>query len=369
MQIIQQNANFNDVKLKTYLTRLTVLELNNLSEPCYHPLWKKHYYEILEMTGLNEKSIKDFIKRFYLGTKAQDALLQSDVGSNLLIILMYHFLEKKDQQTFSIIMLYYLIRQYANFFKVSFPNYCKPEVFSYTIDHLNPNHLFTREKTISNAIFHLSNEMKKRYTSAFLELNPEKISSFLYEARGRIAQSIKSFAEFYYRNDELGLGLGTSKEDESGKEMYPEELRKGQKIAETIANKMCVYKEIDYKAFESARKLTKVNTSVSILVIKELQNPNMVNDVKFIIELFFKDMKTIKQMCGPELIPYVKKLMSLKRTTKSVYFKQEINTLLVKAIKDSKFEVKYNKLTSQTKFQFSSFLAYYIGFYIRNVVC
>jgi hypothetical protein len=369
MQIIQQNAVFHDLKLKNFINRLTVTELNNLSEPCYHPSWKKYYNELLHLTELKEKDIKEFIKRFYLGTKAQDALLQSDIGSNLLIILMYHFLEKKDQQTYNTIMVYYMIRQYANFFKILLPAYCKPDVFSYTLDHLNPNHLFSREKTISNTLYYLANEMRKRYTSAFLELNPEKISLFLYESRGRIAQSLKSFMEFYYRNNELGLGLGTSKEDETGKEIFPEELRKGQRIAETIANKICVYKELDYKAFESARKLTKVNTAISMVLIKELQNIKLANDIKFIVELFFKDMKTIRQICGPELIPYVKKLMSLKRTTKSVYFKQEINTLLLKTIKGSKFEEKYNKLTNQTKFQFSSFLAYYIGFYIKNIVC
>jgi hypothetical protein len=368
MQIIQQNAIFNDVKLKTYITKLTVSELNNLAEPCYHPVWKKHFHELLNLTELKEKDIRDFIKRFYHGTKAQDSLLQSDVGSNFLIVLMYHFLEKKDQQTFSILMLYYMIRQYSNFFQKMF-QYCKPEVFSYTIDHLNPNHLFSREKTISNALFHLSNEMKRRYTSAFLELDPEKISLFLYESRSRIAQSLKSFAEFYYKNDELGMGLGTSKEDEYGKEMYPEELRKGQRIAETISNKMCVYKEVDYKAFESARKLTRVNISAATIIVKNLQDTKLVNDIKFIIELFFKNMSSINQICGPELISYVKKLMSLKRTTKTVYFKQEILNLLLKTIKGTKFEEKYNRLTSQTKFQFSSFLAYYIGFYIRNVVC
>jgi hypothetical protein len=42
---------------------------------------------------------------------------------------------------------------------------------------------------------------------------------------------------------------------------------------------------------------------------------------------------------------------------------------LLKTIKGTKFESKYNKLTNQTKFQFISFLAYYIGLYIRNVVC
>ena len=40
--------------------------------------------------------------------------------------------------------------------------------------------------------------------------------------------------------------------------------------------------------------------------------------------------------------------MSLKRTTKSVYFKQEINTLLLKIIKDTRLASKY-KAYQKTK--------------------
>jgi len=368
MQIILQNAVFDDVKIKTYITRLAVNELNNLSEPCYYPDWKKHYHELINLTKLKEKDIKDFIKRFYSGTKAQDALLQSDVGSNLLMILMYHFLEKKDTQTFSIFMIYHMIRQYGNFIRRVL-KFCKPEVFSYTLDHLNPTHLFTREKTISNALFHLAVEMRKRYTKSFIELDAEKISGFLYESRGRIAQSLRSFAEAYYRNDAEGFGIGSQKETETGEEIFPRELEKGSHIAELISNKICVYKEIDHKAFDQARSLTRVNVSLATVIVKELQNTNMSNDIKFIIELFLKDVKSVDEICGKDFIPYVKKLMSLKRTSKTVYFKQEINNLLVKIIKNTKFEDKYNKLTNQTQFQFNSFLAFYITFYTRNLVC
>jgi len=368
MQILINNAVFEDSKIKRYISKLTVEELNQLSEPCHLIDWKKHYYELLILTGLKERDIKDFVKRFYSGTKAQDSLLQSDIGSNLLVVLMYHFLEQKDQQTFSTLMIYYMIRQYGNFFRIMF-KFCKPEVFEYTLNHLNPAHLFIRERTISNALFHLATEMRKRYEKYFIELNAEKISGFLYESRGRIAQSLKSFGEAYYNYESKGYGIGAPKETETGEEIYPQELEKGSRIAELVSNKICVYKEIDYKAFDNAKSLTRVNTSAATIIIKGLQESFLLNDVKFIIELFFKDIKSVNEICGKEFIPYVKKLMSLKRTSKTVYFKQEINTLLVKVIENTKFKSKYSRLTNQTQFQFNSFLAFYLTFYTKNLLC
>lgn len=367
-EILQKLNSNNDLKIKTFITRITVNELNNLTQTCYYPDWKKYFYELLNLTDLTEKDLKDFVKRFYKGTKAQDSLLQSDIGSNLLVILMYYFLKKKDQQTYSSFMIFHIIRQYGNFIR-RVMKFCKPEVFEYTLNHLNPTHLFSREKTIPNALFHLANETKKRYSNYILELNPHKISDMLYESRGRIAQSLKSFAEAYYRNDEKGYGILNPKESESGEEILPDELQKGTRVADSIASKICVYKEIDYKAFEQARVLTKVNIAFTTIIVKELQNPNLLNEVKFIIELFLKDVSSVSEICGKGFIPYVKKLMSIKRTSKELYFKNEINKLLLKIIKNTKIEQKYNKLTSQTQFQFNSFLAFYLTMYSRNLIC
>lgn len=369
MNEILEKINSNDVlKIKTLISKITVNELNKLTETCYYPDWKKYFYEILNLTNFTEKDLKDFVKRFYKGTKAQDSLLQSDIGSNLLVILMYYFLKKRDQQTYSSLMIFHMIRQYGNFIR-RLMKFCKPEVFEYTLNHLNPTHLFSREKTIPNALFHLANETKKRYTNYILDQNAEKISSMLYESRGRIAQSLKSFAEAYYRNDEKGYGILNPKETETGEDVLPEELEKGGRIAESVASKICIYKEIDYKAFEQSRMLTKVNIAFTTIIVKELQNPKLINDVKFIIELFLKNVTSVDEVCGKNFIPYIKKLMSIKRTSKELYFKNEVNKLLLKIIKDTKIEPKYNKLTGQTQFQFNTFLAFYITMYARNLIC
>lgn len=368
MQILLTNATFNDAKIKNYITKLTVQELNNLVQPCYRSDWKKYYNELIHMTNLSEKDIKAFIKRFYVDTKAKDSLVQSDVGSNFLLILMYHFLLQKDETTYFTLMIFHMIRQYSNLFRRFF-RFCKDDVFSYTINHLNPTHLFIREKTIPNALFYLAKEMRTKHTKYFLELNAERVSLFLYESRSRISQSLRSFAGEYYKNDTEGKGIGSQKETETGEEVFPTELERGNRIAELVSNKITIYKETDQEALTQARTLTRINTSYATIIVKELQKPELKPNIKFIIELYLRDMRSINELCGKDSLAYIKKLMSIKRTTKEVYFKQEINDLLQKIISHTPLQAKYQKLTSQTQFQINSFLAFYLTLYTKNLVC
>lgn len=369
MQIILQKANIDSKKIKTFISRLTVEELNKLSEPCYYPDWKRHFHELLSLSKLTENDIKSFIKRFYIGTKAEGSMLQSDVGSNLLIILMYYFLEKKDVKTFSMLITYYMIRQYGNFIRRML-SFCQPEVFAYTLDNLNTAHLFKREKTIANALYFLGKELTKRYTKYFIELNNEKIADFTREARHRIAQSLKSFSELYYDNNEKGLSINNPlKSHETGEDVYPEELEKGQRISKFISDKICVYKEVDYKAADVARKLTKISTSLSTIINNSLKDLIFADNIKFIVELYLKNLPNIKSACGNDFIPYIKKLMSIKRTSQNVYFKSEVNKLLLKILEKENYLKQYNKLTNQTQFQINSYLAIYLASTVKNVIC
>ena len=58
-------------------------------------------------------------------------------------------MDQRDDTTYTSLLIYHVIRQYSNLFRISFPKFCKPEVFAYTLDRLNPNHLYFREKSIS----------------------------------------------------------------------------------------------------------------------------------------------------------------------------------------------------------------------------
>lgn len=381
MEPIFQTAVFNDIKLKNYITKITVNELNYLTESCKFPSWKNYYVELLNMTNLTEQDIRNFTKRFYSKSKIQlnlskyeekkdnVPLLLKDVGSNFLIILMCYFLKKNDVKTYSTIMIFYMIRQYGNVLHRFFPKYCLSEVFAYTLDNLNPTHLFIREKSIPNAILHLANAMKRRFTDGFIEENPDKISQFIFASRTNIFQSVKSFAIAYHKFEKEGKSIQKPFESEEGEEVPSEKLERGQRVSDLVSKKVCVYKEIDYKALDHARSLTKINSSLAILMVKELHKMDFLNDVKFIIDLFLKDVKSVKEICDKNFFDYLRRLIGIRRTTKVVSFKKEINILTLKILKNIKYMEKYSQLTKQTQFQINTFIAFYITIYTRNVIC
>ena len=70
MEQLLEISNIDYNRLKKKVHQITAFELSNLSEPCYYPSLKKYYYELLHISKLKEKDIKEFVKRFYAGTPA-----------------------------------------------------------------------------------------------------------------------------------------------------------------------------------------------------------------------------------------------------------------------------------------------------------
>jgi hypothetical protein len=249
--------------------------------------------------------------------------------------------------------------------------YCVDDVFKYALETLTKTHLFSREKTIPSALYFLSQEMIKRYTKGLKDNNLDQISLFIQESRTRISQSQKSFLDAYFRVSEEGPKFKTEvepSEDDEG--MYQgQTIEKGTKIIDNIVRKVTVYRAIDRKAKDEARKLSKINTSMANLITEGLTNTKHINLIRTVLRLFIKSLQDSDSLCGKKYYTHVRGLMALKRTILKVYFKQQINLLLIDILKDKKFMSKYNKLTSQTQFLINLFLAYYLTMILRNSVC
>ena len=368
MEELLQKASINHQKLKRIVHKYTAHELTRLSEPCYYPEVKKFYFEFLHAAGLTDKDIKAYVKRFYKGTPAAGWHLQRDPQSNFYIFLMHYFLTKKDRLSYASMMTFFCIRYYANLIRRQI-KYCNIDVFKYTLENLAKTHLFSREKTISNAIFFISKEMQRKFTNDILEPEPMKISKFIQEARHRISQSIKSFAETYYRASKEGVGLKTEPEMDEGDEYQYQSLEKTAKVVDVVVKKITIYKVVDKKAIDDAKRLTKVSTSLATLISNQLIDIKYADNVRIILELFVKDLKDVGSICGDAYYGYVKSLMGIKRTTSRVYFKQQVEVLLGKIVEDIKFADKFETLTNQTQFLIKSYLAYYITMVMRNTVC
>ena len=368
MKELLAKSKIDKARLKSYITQRVAHELSALSEPCYYPSLKKDYFEMVAMCELTEKDIKSHVKKFYAGTKAAGFLLQQDPQRNFIIFMMYYFLHQRDTTSFITTMVYTIIREYTNYMSSNLP-YCNPAVFSASLDRIARTHLFAREKTVPNALYYLAQELTKRYTNTIYEATPDGIAKFITESRHRVAQSVRGFLRTYYDLSKSGIGYRSPQETESGDEYQYDSMEKGERLINDITKKITVYKEIDRKAIDDSRALTKISTSLATLLINELSNVKYSDDVKGVLLFFVKDLNNVKAICGSAYYTYVRDLMATKRTNKTVYFKQQVGDLLEKLITEIGYRSRYNKLSSQTQFLISLFLAYYITMVMRNSIC
>jgi len=266
-------------------------------------------------------------------------------------------------------MIFYLIRHYGALLHKSL-TYCNEEFFKYALDHLTKTHLFAREKTIGNSLYFLANELIKRWSRGLFENNLDDISLFMTYSRSRISQSVKSFAQTYYKASTEGAGIKTKPdEDDENAYQYADQTERGGKLIDDTVKKITVYRHFDSKAQEEARKLTKINSSVSTLIVNGLNKTQYSDKLRIIYKLFISGIKDKSYLCGKNYESYIRSMMSIKRTNQKIYFKQQINILLLEVLKDIKFKKNYEKFTSQTQFQINLFLAYYLTLLMRNPIC
>lgn len=373
MKILKDKAQIDKNMLKRYITNITARELSNLSTPCYYPKTKKNYHEFLSLLKLTDRDIKEFIKRAYKGTKAENFRLVNDVGTNAFLFIMHYFLQENDRQAFLSTLVYFMITQYSRLMHKQI-KYCYDDTFKYTLDTITKTHLFAREKTIPNSLYFLSLQVQRGFEKDIKEWNIDGIIAFLSSSRTRISQSVKSFAEHYYRNRKAGYGIKTQidpmDDDDNPNAYQTQVLKRGQKIVDDITKSITMYKTIDRRAFDEAKNLTKVKTSIATIIANGLSNDKNINNIKILLQLFVKEIKTVDMLCSnKEFYSFVKRLMAVKRTVAQLYFKAQVNILLVEILKSSDFLKIYETYTPQSQFLINSFLAFYITILVRNKVC
>jgi len=370
MHILLKEAKVDKSKLKRLITQLAAGELSKLSEPCYYSPLKGPYFQLLSAAGLTEKQVKKFIERFYKDHPARKWKTQTVVPTNLLLFIMYYFLKERDQAGYSMTLTYLLIRYYSNLMNKHI-KYCNPNVFRYTLEHLTKTHLFIREKTIANGLYFLSNQIQLRWTKYIRDCaEVNSIVRFIGEARHRVAQSVRSFAQNYYKASKEGGSIKTQLEPTEDDGMFQYKvLEKGKRAIEEVTKKICIYKFVDKKAIEDAKKLTKIRSSIAVLISNSITDLKYNEDIKMILHLFIKDLDNVNSLCGSGFVKYVRKLMAIKRTKSNVYFKQQINLLLEKVLNDIKYQEWYSGLTNQTRFIVNSYFAFYLTMLLRNNIC
>jgi len=370
MEELLSKSKIDKLNLKRLLIKVVATNLSRLSEPCFYPVVRKNFHEFLRLCNLTEKDIKEFTKRRWEKRKESRFKIHMDPKTNFYIFLMQYFLSERDQPSFRTMMVFFMIRYYANLMFRQI-QYCNISLFRYTLEHLTRTHLFSRERTIPNALYYLSDEMIKKYQRSLKENNLDEISKFIQESRTRISQSVKSFAETYYKASKEGSKITTAPEPTEGEEdtYQYQAIEKSTRSVDEVTKKITIYKYIDKNAKEESKKLTRVSSELVELISSGITNTKYSDDIRIILQLFVKDLKNVNVICGKAYYEYVRRLMAVKRTKSTIYFKQRVNILLLKILEDVKFKKRFELLTSQTKSLINLFLAYYITMVLRNTIC
>lgn len=366
MQELLDKSNINYSKLTRLIHKIISKELSNLVEPCYYPEIKKYYYELLYASGLTEKDVKEYTKRFWAGRPESKWFLHMDAITMFYIWLSWVYINQNNKVVYFSLISLIGLRNYTNLINKQIKT-CNLAYFKLTLEHLSKTHLFSREKTISNAILYLSKEMQKKHTKGIKAIDKDQVAKFITEYRHRISQSIKKFAELYYRIAEKGVGIKKPYEDEDGATKYADIKRTSIVVIETI-KKITVYKYIDSKAINDARNITKISASLAALLAKTITNTKYSDEIKIVLDTFLKDATKVNLICGKEYIGYVRKLQAVRRSNKP-NFKFYVHKLLLLLLKDMKYTKKYESLTKQTQFLVDTYLAYYVTMVMRNIIC
>jgi hypothetical protein len=372
MDELLQQLKIDDSRLKRIIVNAISHNLSSLSEPCVYPEVKKHYYEMVRLSGLTEKEIKAFTKRRWAGRKEAKFMAHMDPIANFYVFLMQHYIKKRDKIGYRNLMIFYIIRHYANLMHKYFP-YCIDDAFKYALETLTRTHLFSREKTIPNALFFLSDEMIRRWTSGLEKNDLDEVSKFMQESRNRLEQSMRSFASTYHKAAKEGVGLKTEvipTDDEDNENAFQNVSQEtGTRLIDKVVQKITVYKHVDHNAMMESRKEARISSALATQIVNKLNNTKYVDKLRTIYRLYVKDLQNSDSLCGKQFYPFVRKLMSIKRTRMKIYFKQQINILLLDILKEIGYNKKYNELTSQTQFLHNLFLAYYLTMVFKNTVC
>jgi len=369
MDQLLQKVKINDNAFKNYLVRIVARNLSAITEPCELLNLKKHYYEMLRMTGITEKDIKDFTKRRWAHRKSAPFKIILEPIANFYVFLIQYFLRKKNIVAYKYMVNFFVLRYYSNTIHKSFPKYCNKDAFKYTLERIAKTHLFVREKTIGNSLMHISKDMIRHWTKGLAQNDNEAIYRFMVDTRTRIQQSVRSFAEAYYRTMEQGTGFQSDEKDDSQKSLKSLNVDSSQKVAEKFTKKIVVYRHVDRKAQEEARRLSKIKASIATQISTKLTNIKFSDNLNLIYKLYLKDIKSVNDICGKGYFIYIKKKMSMRRTVEKIYLKQQINILVLRVIKEFNYQKQYNKLTKQTQYLINLYLAYYLTMLLRNSIC
>ncbi len=275
-----------DRKIHRKITNTVGSELSNLGRPCYYPKISRYFSDTLSDLKLELDDLKRF-KNTNIGKRYASFSIISDKQTLLLVVGIVYFARQKKTDISELFFLYLALKFHSNLMYRQF-KFCQPDAFAMALERISHKHLYKVQNGIPPTIQYLAKAEYKKYAKVLgsNKLTDESIIRMVYALRTRLSQSIKSFAETYYKIVEEGRKQTTSDEHDD----------KLQRVADKIAMTMCTYGQVDKKAMSQAILKSGIRKELGITIASEISDPDSKDDVKFLLVLMHR-LSDLKNVC------------------------------------------------------------------------
>jgi len=372
MEDLLKKAKIDKHELKRYILTHVATEISNLSESCYRPRFEKASQELLKLIGLTEADMKKFASIFYepMGDKTEFYILK-DTGTSTILFLIHYFLKENDKETYYYLNIFLTLKFYLSWYSRSFKTFCNPGLVDLTLQHLSPNHMYSQRKGIPGALVYLSKIMADKYIKILIDFDdPISISKYVYELMNRVKQSFKSFYNTYKTLFERGQrGFKAPDDSAEGDSEFKVGMKESgiDKVTFRVIESMLTYKQIDDNAFRNSIGIVHVDKLLVYPLVKGLGDLKYEKDIRHITSTILSKVVNTSDICGNNFIPYITKLLAVKRSNDSTLQKDVMP--LLNSIIEGVTPHMYNSLPQQTKYQILKFFSFYIAYCIRNIIC
>jgi hypothetical protein len=348
----------NDTECYKFISKIIGTEISRLSKPCYYPKLTIYYQDLQEITKFDDLMIKKF-RDTVLDRYSKFAIFNDKYNVLLLMGIMYFSAKRK----FEIAKLFYLflaIKHYSNVFHKHFKLFCKDELFTMALEKVSHKHLYKTKGGVSPTITYLAEDEFRRYkpilSKPTKDIKDAELVSLIYSLRTRVSQSVKSFAEQYYKLYQTGEGIKKS-EDEGEDEGENQALL----ISDKYSMIMCTYGQIDKAALEKAIIQSGIRKDIALTIVTQMSNPDYREKIRFIINLIGRVEKITNICVESGRGRLIRKITSGVRVDK-YSVKDEISELLHSLDSGHQLRTIYEP-------QLIIFFCHYLTLFLKSRIC
>jgi len=345
----------SDANIYRYMSKIVGTELSNMVKPCYYPKPVIYFKDIQEQLGVTPEDIKKFKSGIEAKYKTFD--IYNDKYTIMLMLAILHYAQKKKYEISKMFFLFLAIKFYSSRLHTHLKSFCNEDLWIVTLDRLSPRHLFKTKKGIPNAIRYVSdfdfNKQKNKLSQDIL--SDKDLISIVYGLRRKIAQSLRSFAQLYYKLYEEGKTAKSAPLEDA-------EVEGSQLVADKVSMTMCVFGQIDRDALKKAIIQGRVRKDLASTIITEFSVTEYKDKMRFIIILMSRLM-SLKSVCvEKDRGKLIRKINSNVKIGGKYIIRDEILEMLYSL--ESGYQLK-----SIYENQLVMFFSSYITNYLRNRIC